>query len=198
MATIQEAMSNSAKLLEAATNGTVEPAALTAEVTKLLASGLSARGFMAALTTGDLPKDVKIRAALIAGIKAGKESAYELIIKNIIMSGCSANAHEKNGRIEEARRSRATSDSSLELARLLNDSSLAALAQEALEAIAHWPLSATEAANQAETAVAGDQAEALTKNANLTNWHKFFERWGYSQSYLEAVKEPLASIVGAG
>src|ERR1700684_1617699 len=120
MATIEEAMSNSAKLLEAAANGAVEPAALTAEVTKLLASSLSARGFMAALATGDLPKDAKMRAALIAGIKAGKESAYELIIKNIIMSGCSASAHEKNGRIEEARRSRATSDSSLELARLLN------------------------------------------------------------------------------
>jgi hypothetical protein len=90
MATIQEAMSNSAKLLADASKGVVAPDALTAEVTKLLASSLSARGFMAALATGDLPGDAKVRAALIEGIRAGKDSAYELVIKNIIMSGCSA------------------------------------------------------------------------------------------------------------
>jgi hypothetical protein len=179
MATIQEAMSNSAKFLDAAANGSVEPAALTAEVTHLLSASLSARGFMAALATNDLPKDTHIRAALLEGIKAGKETAYELIIKNIIMSGCSAQEHEKNGRLEEARDSRATSACSLELARLLNDQSLADLAQEALLAISHWPLAA------------GDDQQ----NPALTNWYKFFERWGYSKKYLEAVKEPLTSIV---
>jgi hypothetical protein len=186
MATIQEAMSNSAKLLADASKGVVAPDALTAEVTKLLASSLSARGFMAALATGDLPGDAKVRAALIEGIRAGKDSAYELVIKNIIMSGCSAQEHEQNGRAEAARGSRATSSCSLELARLLHDSSLAAMAQEALLAIAQWPKQ--QAAN----------ADRKEPNLALANWYTFFERWGYSQKQLEAVSESLASIAEAG
>ena len=185
MASIQEAMSNSAKLLDAAANGALEPAVLTAEVTKLLASSLGARGFMAALATSDLPQDKTIRAALIEGIRAGKESSYELIIKNIIMASCSAQEHEKNGRLDQAKLSRATSTCSLELAGLLQDSSLAELSRQALLAIDHWPPGeATQTAMDPE-----DPA--------LITWQAFFERWGYSRQYLDAVTADLRSIAEA-
>jgi hypothetical protein len=95
----------------------------------------------------------------------------------------SPGTRKKNGRNEEARGSQAASDCSLELARLVNDQSLAALAQEALLAISQRP----------QSTVAEEQVTS-TENHTLAYWHKFFERWGYSQQYLEGVKAPLASI----
>jgi|GEM_PF-694179 len=177
MASIQEAMSNSTRLLEAAEKGTIAPDKLAIEVESLLANNLSARGFMAALATGELPRDPKIQSALLKGISAGKANSYELIVKNIVMSGCSAIEHEKNGRKKEAEGSRATSASSIELARLLADPDLDALAKEAHNAI------------QAKTSGQSENNSAPQSDI----WFKFFERWGYSNESLQLVADSLRS-----
>ncbi len=182
MATIQEAMSNSARLLDEAAKGEIEPLALTEQIGTLLSSGLGARGFMAALATGELPVDEKIRAALLDGIRAGKDNAYELIVKNIIMSGCAAQEHEQKGRREEARGSLAASACSLELGLLLDDGALRAQAHEALLAIDQWKTKSQ------------DKGEKSGDNDTQEKWFSFFQRWGYSEKLLEAVKEPLLSL----
>ena len=191
MATIKEAMSNSAKLLDAAARGEIEPAQLQEEVTSLLAANLSARGFMAALATGDLPADQKIRTALLAGIKAGKANAYELIVKNIIMSGCAEQEHAQKERIQEAQASKAACTSSLELARLLDDDELRALAREALDAIE------ARAAGEALASIDGGAAKkGGASGTTQSTWHQFFDRWGYTSKMLAGVEESLAAVAG--
>jgi hypothetical protein len=138
---------------------------------------------MAALATGNLPQDDNMRAALLAALKAGQENAYELIIKNIIMSGCSAQEHERKGNTEAARGSKAACAASVELASLLEDEALQALAKEALLAISQWK------------DIAADAPQPKGNGAG-EKWFAFFERWGYNQQLLAAVQDPLLIVAG--
>lgn len=178
MSSIQESMANSAQLIESAQKGTISPEKFTEEITALLTSTLNARGFMATLATGAIPDKPEMRLALIEGIKNGKEFAYDLAVKNIIMSGCTAIEHEKNNRTAEAAGSRATCAGSIELVKMLADSQMTAVVKEACRAIDEYC-----SFNQP------DQPDAAS-----AAWIAFFQRWGYSKSALQAVAPSLRSV----
>ena len=173
MTTIQEAMDNSSSLIAAAQSGKIDPAQLQAEVTRLLSSPVDARGFMASLVVNDLPQNKSILEALVQGLRSGKTTAYELIIKNVIMSGCAAQHHAKTGHLEESELSKRTSERCVQLAKLVDDQALASVAKNAIEAI--------------NTCAAKNKAED-------DYWQQFFSRWGYTEASLKGVLEPLKTI----
>jgi hypothetical protein len=171
MPTIAEAMRAAATLIESAEAGTIDPHTFENETTAMLKDPLTARGFMAALATNPLPEDAGVKDAAVKAIRGTRESSYGLIIKNIVMATCAGKQHALGGFEREAALSQATAANSCQLAVLLKDPELAAMASDLLSAISHWP-----------------------KREDDNPWYDFFERWHYSKNFLlEAV--PLLSQI---
>ena len=185
MATIQEAMTQGADLLEQAAAGKIDAASFERQLTSLLETPVATRGFMAALATGTIPEKPEVRKILLETIRKNQESTYELILKNIVMPICAAQEHDRQNRPEQAALSRRTCAISEELAELLDDPRLATMADNLLAAIEHFP----EHARPATDSSAPERAE-------LDKWYEFFERWHYSRESLLAAKDPLAKIAG--
>ncbi|MBU6452993.1 MAG: hypothetical protein KGS72_14505 [Cyanobacteria bacterium REEB67] len=183
MATIQEAMTQGATLLEQAVEGTVDAVSFERQLSALLQAPVAARGFMAALSIGTIPQKPEVRKVLLETLRKNKETTYELVLKNIVMPICAAQEHDKQNRPEQAALSRRTCANSEELAALLDDQYLAKMAGNLLIAIEHFP----DRAKQATTLDVRDQAE-------IDKWYEFFERWHYSRESLLAAKDSLTKI----
>jgi hypothetical protein len=185
VATIQEAMTQGADLLEQAAAGTIDAASFERQLTSLLEAPVAARGLMAALSTGTIPDKAEVRKVLIETIRKNQETTYELILKNIVMPLCAAQEHDRQNRPEQAALSRRTCSNTQELAKLLDDPRLAKMADNLLAAIEHFP----EQARPATDSSAHERDE-------LDKWYEFFERWHYSRESLLAAKDPLTKIAG--
>ena len=169
------------KLIEAIEEGSLSPEQIKEKVSLLLTNELSARGFMAALSVSESIE--KLQGAslegLLDGLKAQPEVAYDLLVKNIIMSSSAALSHEEKGNIEQKKNSQDVTVRCLHLAEKINDKRLSVKVEEVLNAI--------NAFNQ-------DPEE---KHDSHHLWFKFFERWGYQDRHLESSRPHLEKLLKA-
>ncbi|NJL71986.1 MAG: hypothetical protein HC888_10495 [Candidatus Competibacteraceae bacterium] len=116
MQTIQQSISDSMRVLEKwteAQNGTahdVTAAQMLATMRELLANDLSARGFMAALSTSQIDLSGDFLKALKEAVKEHPAVCHDLIVKNIIMSATASIQHRNSGKTEQALASQAVSE----------------------------------------------------------------------------------------
>lgn len=166
------------KVLEAMEKGTMTGSEIEAKVKSLLADEMSARGFMAALSVNNnLDKfgDESL-SALIAALKESGEVAYDLLVKNIIMSSSAALSHEERGENELKSNSQQVTENCLKLARKVDDERLNSKVDEVLQAIKAF------------------QEDPENPHDSHHFWFTFFERWGYSDRHLEHSKPHLQAL----
>ncbi len=188
MQTIQQSISDSMRVLEKwteAQTGTVHDvttAEMLATMRELLASDLSARGFMAALSTSQIELSGDFLKALKEAVNEHPTVSHDLIVKNIIMSATASIQHRNSGKTEQALASQAVSERNCRLAELLSNEGLDATLKAASTAIESFEK------RLADSSVA-------TSETDQTNdyWHKFFRRWGYSRELLLEVRSTYSS-----
>lgn len=188
MQTIQQSISDSMRVLEnwtEAQNSTthdVTAAQMLATMRELLANDLSARGFMAALSTSQIDLSGDFLKALKEAVNEHPAVCHDLIVKNIIMSATASIQHRNSGKTEQALASQAVSERNCRLAQLLRNEGLDATLKAAITAIESFEKRFMDSA-------------AATSETDQTNdyWHKFFRRWGYSRELLLEVRSTYSS-----
>ncbi len=178
MQTIQQAISDSMKLIASIEEGTMGRSEIAEKVSALFDNEVSARGFMAALGTSSVTLSKDAYAGLLDGLKQHQEVAYDLLVKNIIMSASATLTHEENGKDEMRVSSEQVTTRCLELAKALNDAKLNAKVEEVLAAIHKF------------------QLDPKAKHDSHAMWFDFFERWGYEGRHLDAAKKHVKSLLG--
>jgi hypothetical protein len=82
-------------------------------VSQLFSNEVSARGFMAALGTSNVVLSGEANEGLLDGLRQHQEVAYDLLVKNIIMSASAAVNHAENGKPEQQAESERVSPSAV-------------------------------------------------------------------------------------
>jgi len=178
MQTIQQAISESMKLIASIEEGALGKAEITNKVSALFDNELSARGFMAALGSSKVKLSEESYAGLLEGLKEHKDIAYDLLVKNIIMSSSASLTHEENGKEDMRVSSEEVTARCLDIARALNDVKLNAKVEEVLAAIHTF------------------EQDPVAKHDTHAMWFDFFERWGYEGRHLSAAKKHVMSLLG--
>ncbi len=178
MQTIQQAISESMKLIASIEEGTMEKSEITEKVSALFENEVSARGFMAALGTSSVTLSKDAYEGLLDGLKQHQEVAYDLLVKNIIMSASATLTHEENGKEDMRVSSEQVTARCLDLAKALNDAKLNAKVEEVLAAIHTF------------------QLDPKAKHDSHAMWFDFFERWGYEGRHLDVAKKHVKSLLG--
>lgn len=179
MQTIQQSISESMKVLEAIESGSLSAEDTRVKVAALLHNELSARGFMAALGVSDSFDQLndEAMAGLMAGLKSAPEIAYDLLVKNIIMSSAAALSHEENGQEDLKANSDKVTKRCLLLAQKLDDERL------------------NQKVNDVLAAMKAFQADPKQVHDSHHLWFTFFERWGYQGRQLEKSRPHLETLI---
>lgn len=177
MQSIQHAISEAMRLIAAIEAGSMSKAEITSQVSQLFSNEVSARGFMAALGTSNVVLSGEANEGLLDGLRQHQEVAYDLLVKNIIMSASAAVNHAENGHPEQEAESDHVTNRCVEIAKQLNDPSLIAKVEEVLAAIHHYEI------------------DPKTKHDAHAVWFNFFERWGYEGRHLKAAKPHVDGLL---
>ncbi|CAN5530013.1 hypothetical protein BH11CYA1_BH11CYA1_06070 [soil metagenome] len=177
MQTIQHAISEAMRLIAAIEAGTLSKEEITKQVSELFSNEVSARGFMAALGTSNVVLSGEANEGLLDGLRQHQEVAYDLLVKNIIMSASASVNHLENGQAEQAAESDHVTNRCVEIAKQLNDPALIAKVEEVLAAIHHY------------------EVDPKTKHDAHAVWFNFFERWGYEGRHLKAAKPHVDGLL---
>jgi hypothetical protein len=147
------------------------------KVSEFFNNDVTARGFMAALGTGNAQLSPEANQGLLDGLRANHEIAYDLLVKNIIMSSSAAVTHEENKETDLRVSSESVTARCVEIANQLHDANLSKKVEEVLGAI-----------HQYET-------DPKSKGDSHAIWFNFFERWGYEGRHVSAAKPHVMSIL---
>lgn len=177
MQSIQHAISEAMRLIAAIEAGTMSKTEITSQVSQLFDNEVSARGFMAALGTSNVVLSGEANDGLLDGLRQHQEVAYDLLVKNIIMSASAAVNHAENGQPEQEAESDHVTNRCVEIAKQLKDPSLIAKVEEVLAAIHHY------------------EVDPKTKHDAHAVWFNFFERWGYEGRHLKAAKPHVDGLL---
>lgn len=178
MQTIQQSISQSVKLLDAIIAGDIKRQEMEDTLNGLLAEPMSARGFMAALSTSTIALKGDFLQALLASVRKNPDTSYDLIVKNIVMSAMTAQENEaKNA---DSQGSKAVTMRMLLLARALDEPALKETIATLITAIQNF---ADE--------VTGEDGKQYPDKQEY--WFEFFHRWHYEPKALRKIV-PLLSI----
>lgn len=177
MESIQQAIAEAMRFIAEIEANKHQPADITNKISQFFADDVSSRGFMAALGTCSPKLTAEANEALLEGLRINHEIAYDLLVKNIIMSSSAAVTHEENKQTDLRVSSESVTARCVEIAGELNDTNLTRKVNEVLAAIHQY------------------EEDPKSKGDSHAIWFNFFERWGYEGRHVSAAKPHVMSIL---